>query len=243
MAAWCHSCLLQQAACGPNCMRARSSGMDARAAGPSLRADTFFCVVDMHAITVQHDPKELREASRTMAATYMAAGIDPAKVGGAHAGPRGGRAGWAAARAGPRDGRTGWAAARAVAQPSGCARAHRRGESARPSPAAAPRSLQASIFVQSHVSAHAELCWLLECTTPIGWLNRMIQFKEKARKQGEDVRAGLMTYPVLMAADILLYQVGGGGPQRAAEWQPGQRRHGSGFCQAHSFPLAYQPGS
>ncbi len=68
--------------------------------------------------------------------------------------------------------------------------------------------LQASIFVQSHVSAHAELCWLLECTTPIGWLNRMIQFKEKSRKQGEDVRSGLMTYPVLMAADILLYQVG-----------------------------------
>jgi hypothetical protein len=62
--------------------------------------------------------------------------------------------------------------------------------------------------VQSHVTAHAELNWLLECVTPIGWLNRMIQFKEKARKQGEDVRAGLMTYPVLMAADILLYQVG-----------------------------------
>lgn len=67
--------------------------------------------------------------------------------------------------------------------------------------------MQASIFVQSHVTAHAELNWLLECVTPIGWLNRMIQFKEKSRKQGEDVRAGLMTYPVLMAADILLYQV------------------------------------
>lgn len=63
------------------------------------------------------------------------------------------------------------------------------------------------MFIQSHVTAHAELTWLLECVTPIGWLNRMIQFKEKARKQGEDVRAGLMTYPVLMAADILLYQV------------------------------------
>jgi tryptophanyl-tRNA synthetase len=71
-----------------------------------------------------------------------------------------------------------------------------------------PALSQASIFVQSHVTAHAELNWLLECVTPIGWLNRMIQFKEKARKQGEDVRAGLMTYPVLMAADILLYQVG-----------------------------------
>lgn len=105
--------------------------------------DTFFCVVDLHAITVQHDPKELRAATRNMAAAYLAAGIDPDK---------------------------------------------------------------ASIFVQSHVTAHAELSWLLECTTPMGWLQRMIQFKEKARKQGEDVRAGLLTYPVLMAADILLYQ-------------------------------------
>eukprot|EP00882_Tetradesmus_deserticola_P008697 GHRQ01009171.1.p1 GENE.GHRQ01009171.1~~GHRQ01009171.1.p1 ORF type:complete len:419 (+),score=164.64 GHRQ01009171.1:130-1386(+) len=105
--------------------------------------DTFYCVVDLHAITAPHDPVELRTATRSVAATYMAAGIDPEK---------------------------------------------------------------ASIFVQSHVTAHAELNWLLECVTPIGWLNRMIQFKEKARKQGEDVRAGLMTYPVLMAADILLYQ-------------------------------------
>jgi tryptophanyl-tRNA synthetase len=105
--------------------------------------DTFFCVVDLHAITVQHDPKDLRAATRNMAAAYLAAGIDPDR---------------------------------------------------------------ASIFVQSHVAAHAELSWLLECTTPMGWLQRMIQFKEKARKQGEDVRAGLLTYPVLMAADILLYQ-------------------------------------
>lgn len=65
---------------------------------------------------------------------------------------------------------------------------------------------KATIFVQSHVTAHSELAWLLNCVTPIGWLNRMIQFKEKARKQGEDVNLGLMAYPVLMAADILLYQ-------------------------------------
>ncbi len=104
-------------------------------------------MVDLHAITVPHDPVELRTSSRSMAATYIAAGIDPAK---------------------------------------------------------------ANIFIQSHVTAHAELSWLLQCVTPIGWLNRMIQFKEKSRKQGEDVRAGLMTYPVLMAADILLYQVGPG---------------------------------
>jgi tryptophanyl-tRNA synthetase len=105
--------------------------------------DTFFSIVDLHAITVPHDPIELKQSTRTMAATYIAAGIDPAR---------------------------------------------------------------SKVFVQSHISAHAELQWLLNCVTPIGWLNRMIQFKEKARKQGEEVRAGLLTYPVLMAADILLYQ-------------------------------------
>lgn len=54
--------------------------------------------------------------------------------------------------------------------------------------------------------AHAELCWLLNCITPMNWLERMIQFKEKAKKQGENVGVGLFDYPVLMAADILLYQ-------------------------------------
>jgi hypothetical protein len=86
-----------------------------------------------------------------------------------------------------------------------CARDDRQAREHAPCHAVAPDA-QASIFVQSHVTAHAELSWLLECTTPMGWLQRMIQFKEKARKQGEDVRAGLLTYPVLMAADILLYQ-------------------------------------
>ncbi len=63
-----------------------------------------------------------------------------------------------------------------------------------------------TIFVQSHVSAHSELTWLLNCITPINWLEDMIQFKEKAVKQGENVNTGLLDYPVLMAADILLYQ-------------------------------------
>jgi tryptophanyl-tRNA synthetase len=63
-----------------------------------------------------------------------------------------------------------------------------------------------TIFVQSHISAHAELTWLLNCITPLNWLERMIQFKEKAIKQGENVNVGLLDYPVLMAADILLYQ-------------------------------------
>jgi tryptophanyl-tRNA synthetase len=64
---------------------------------------------------------------------------------------------------------------------------------------------RATVFVQSHVAAHSELAWLLNCVTPVGWLNKMIQFKEKSRKQGEDCSVGLMDYPVLMAADILLY--------------------------------------
>ncbi|MDS3860785.1 tryptophan--tRNA ligase [Thermosynechococcaceae cyanobacterium BACA0444] len=105
--------------------------------------ENYFCVVDLHAITVPHDPKTLAENTLKVAALYLACGIDLA---------------------------------------------------------------HAKIFVQSHVSAHAELTWLLNCITPLNWLEDMIQFKEKAIKQGENVCAGLLDYPVLMAADILLYQ-------------------------------------
>ncbi|CAM6101722.1 unnamed protein product [Calypogeia fissa] len=105
--------------------------------------DTLFFVVDLHAITLPHDPRELLKATKKSAAMYIACGVDPSK---------------------------------------------------------------ASIFVQSHVQAHADLTWLLSCVTPISWLNKMIQFKEKARKAGEDVGTGLLTYPLLMASDILLYQ-------------------------------------
>ncbi len=66
---------------------------------------------------------------------------------------------------------------------------------------------RAPIFVQSHVSAHAELAWLLDCVTSIGWLNRMHQFKSKAGNDRESASAGLFTYPVLMAADIVLYDI------------------------------------
>ncbi len=104
--------------------------------------DTFFCVVDLHAITVPHDPARLAEDTLTTAALYLACGIDPQR---------------------------------------------------------------STVFVQSHVAAHSELCWLLNCVTPLNWLERMIQFKEKALKQGDNVSAGLLDYPVLMAADILLY--------------------------------------
>ncbi|MCU0565292.1 MAG: tryptophan--tRNA ligase [Oculatellaceae cyanobacterium Prado106] len=64
----------------------------------------------------------------------------------------------------------------------------------------------ATIFVQSHIPAHTELAWLFNCITPLNWLEDMVQFKEKAVKQGENVSAGLLTYPVLQAADILLYE-------------------------------------
>ena len=104
--------------------------------------DTFFCVVDLHAVTVPHDPAQLAADTRSTAALYLACGIDPD---------------------------------------------------------------QATVFVQSQVSAHAELGWLLNCVTPLNWLERMIQFKEKALKQGDNVSVGLLDYPVLMAADILLY--------------------------------------
>src|SRR4030066_79956 len=62
------------------------------------------------------------------------------------------------------------------------------------------------VFVQSHVCAHSELAWILNCFTPMGWMQRMTQFKEKSAKQKEMVNVGLFDYPALMAADILLYQ-------------------------------------
>jgi tryptophanyl-tRNA synthetase len=105
--------------------------------------DNIYCVVDLHALTVPQDPKELRENVRQLAATLLACGLDPAR---------------------------------------------------------------SALFVQSHMHEHAELAWLLNCVTPIGWLNRMTQFKVKAGADREAVSVGLYDYPVLMAADILLYQ-------------------------------------
>ena len=103
--------------------------------------DNYFCVVDLHALTVTPDPIELRKQTRELAAILFACGIDPDK---------------------------------------------------------------STLFVQSHVSSHAESCWLLNCVTPIGWLERMTQFKDKSKGQ-ERVSTGLLDYPVLMAGDILLY--------------------------------------
>ncbi|MAP24029.1 MAG: tryptophan--tRNA ligase [Rickettsiales bacterium] len=105
--------------------------------------DCLFCLVDLHALTTQPDPKNLKESIFSGAALYLAAGINPEK---------------------------------------------------------------SSIFIQSQVPAHSELMWLLSCFTPMGWLNRMTQFKEKSGKHKDKAVLGLYSYPVLMAADILLYQ-------------------------------------
>lgn len=106
--------------------------------------DSYFCVVDMHAITVPKEPKDLRRNALELLANYIASGINPDEV---------------------------------------------------------------TLFIQSHVSAHAELGWVLNCITYNGELSRMTQFKDKSKKQESNaITAGLFTYPVLMAADILLYQ-------------------------------------
>ena len=104
--------------------------------------DCIFCVVDLHAVTVNQSPKELKNNIRETVATFIASGIDPNK---------------------------------------------------------------SIIFNQSQVSAHSEAAWILSCTARMGWLNRMTQFKEKAGKDKEKASVGLYSYPVLMAADILLY--------------------------------------
>jgi len=104
--------------------------------------ECIFCVVDLHAITIKQNPKELKKNIRETAATFIASGIDPSK---------------------------------------------------------------SIIFNQSMVSAHSEAAWILSCVSRIGWLNRMTQFKEKAGKDKEKASIGLYSYPVLMAADILLY--------------------------------------
>ncbi|HSH24166.1 MAG TPA: tryptophan--tRNA ligase [Massilibacterium sp.] len=104
--------------------------------------ECYFCVVNQHAITVPQDPIELRKNIRSLAALYLAAGIDPKK---------------------------------------------------------------STLFIQSEVPAHAQLGWILQCISYIGELERMTQFKDKSQGK-EAVSAGLLTYPPLMAADILLYQ-------------------------------------
>ncbi|MDY6012195.1 tryptophan--tRNA ligase [Clostridium sp.] len=105
--------------------------------------NSYFCVVDLHAITVPQKPADLRRRTLELLSIYLACGIDPQKN---------------------------------------------------------------TLFIQSHVPAHAEAAWILTCNSYIGELSRMTQYKDKSKKAGDSVGAGLFTYPVLMAADILLYQ-------------------------------------
>jgi tryptophanyl-tRNA synthetase len=106
-------------------------------------AECLFFLADLHALTVDSDPAQLRTQVRDMAAALIASGIDPAR---------------------------------------------------------------STLFAQSAVPAHSELAWLLQCTARMGWLSRMTQFKDKAGKNRESSSVGLFTYPVLQAADILLYR-------------------------------------
>ena len=105
---------------------------------------------------------------------------------------------------------------------------------------------KSKVFIQSHVSAHAELCWLLNCVTPMGWMEKMIQYKEKAKKQGESVSIGLFDYPILMAADILLYQaqlvpVGEDQRQHLELARDIARRFNDQYCKKKSMPAKVGP--
>jgi len=101
--------------------------------------------------------------------------------------------------------------------------------------------VKSKVFIQSHVTAHAELAWLLNCVTPMGWMEKMIQYKEKAKKQGESVSIGLFDYPILMAADILLYQaelvpVGEDQRQHLELARDIARRFNDQYCKKKSMP-------
>lgn len=105
--------------------------------------DCFYCVANLHAITLRQDAEELRARAMNTVALLLACGINPE---------------------------------------------------------------ESTVFIQSHVKEHAELSWVLSCNTYMGELSRMTQFKDKSAKHEDNINAGLFTYPVLMAADILLYQ-------------------------------------
>jgi tryptophanyl-tRNA synthetase len=105
---------------------------------------------------------------------------------------------------------------------------------------------KSTIFVQSHISAHAELAWILNCVTPINWMDRMTQFKDKSANQTENVSLGLFNYPVLMAADILLYNadlvpVGHDQLQHLELTRDIARRFNDKFCKKHDKPLFTSP--
>jgi tryptophanyl-tRNA synthetase len=144
--------------------------------------DAFYCVVDLHALTLQIDPEKLREQTTDLLASYLAAGLDPDVC---------------------------------------------------------------TVFLQSQVPYHAQLNWLLECVATYGELSRMTQFKEKAQRQ-EGYRVGLLTYPVLMAGDILLYEaaevpVGDDQRQHLELTRVIAERFNNRYGRTFTVPIAVQP--
>jgi len=144
--------------------------------------EAYYCVVDLHALTLEISPEELRANTIDLLATYVAAGLDPEVC---------------------------------------------------------------SIFVQSHVRYHAQLNWLLECVATYGELSRMVAFKEKSERQ-EGFRVGLLTYPVLMAADILLYEteevpVGNDQRQHLELTRDLAMRFNNRFGETFRVPIGVQP--
>lgn len=145
--------------------------------------ECYYCIVDLHAITVKQVPKDLRARTLEVLAVYIAAGIDPEKN---------------------------------------------------------------TLFIQSHVPAHSELGWILNCNTYIGELSRMTQYKDKSQRYGNNIAAGLFTYPVLMAADILLYQadlvpVGGDQKQHLELTRDIADRFNNAYSPTFKIPDPYIP--
>ena len=146
-------------------------------------ADCLYCMADLHTLTVRQNPAELRKRTVSLAAIYVACGLDPDKN---------------------------------------------------------------IIYCQSHVPAHAELAWILNCYTYMGELSRMTQFKDKSAKHADNINAGLFDYPVLMASDILLYQtnlvpVGGDQKQHVEICRDIAQRFNSIYGDVFTIPEPYIP--
>lgn len=149
------------------------------------KAECIFCIVDLHAITVPYQPKELQEKILDTAICYLAAGVNPEK---------------------------------------------------------------SILFIQSEIKEHSELAWLLNTITPIGELQRMTQYKDKSKQFKGSIGAGLINYPVLMAADILLYQtdmvpVGKDQKQHVELTKTIAKKFNSRFGKTFKVPKAYIPKS
>ena len=145
--------------------------------------ETFYCIVDLHAITTRQEPADLRKQTLEVLAQYIGFGLDPKEN---------------------------------------------------------------TIFIQSHVKEHAELAWVLNCMTYMGELNRMTQFKDKSKKNVDNLNAGLYTYPVLMASDILLYNtdlvpVGDDQKQHVELARDIAQRFNNRYSDTFNIPEVYNP--